>query len=148
MAYQKLTYSGTECSSYVYFTFYADIFDTERVTNEMGIEPTSVMIKSDPVPKSTGWKYKIEAENQVDLDTPLEKLLDVLEPKIEIINRLKKELKLETRIWFVVDIDIDPEVSTPYFGINKRTIKFISETETEVDYDLYKADTIGLLDDE
>lgn len=148
MTYQKLTYSGTEYNSYVYFTFYVDVFDTDKVTYKMEIEPTWVKIKSDPVPKSTSWNYKIEPENPVDLETPLERLLDVLEPKIEIINQLKKELKLESRICFVIDIDIDPDTSTPYFGINKRTIKFLSKTETEVDYDLYKTDTLGLLNDE
>jgi hypothetical protein len=45
----------------------------------------------------------------------------------------------------VIDIDINPDSSTPYFGLNKRTIDFLGRTKTEVDFDLYKADTIGLL---
>lgn len=115
------------------------------VTKELGIEPTSLMIKKDPVPKSTAWKYKIEVGNEIDLETPLEKLINIFEPKIEVINRLKRDLNLETRLQFVIDIDINPDASTPYFGLNKRTIDFLSKTETEVDFDLYKADTIGLL---
>jgi hypothetical protein len=46
----------------------------------------------------------------------------------------------------VIDIDINPEASTPYFGLNKKTINFLNKTNTEVDFDLYKADTTGLLD--
>ncbi|KKK68557.1 hypothetical protein LCGC14_2942850, partial [marine sediment metagenome] len=112
MTYEKLTYSGTECNSYLYFSFDSDIFDTEIVTKELGIEPTSLMIKKDPVPKSTAWKYKIEIGNEIDFETPLEKLIDIFEPKIEEINQLKRDLNLETRLQFVIDIDINPDAST------------------------------------
>lgn len=48
----------------------------------------------------------------------------------------------------MIDIDINPEASTPYFGLNKRTISFLSKTDTEVGFDVYKADTIGLFNDD
>ena len=104
------------------------------------------MIKKEPIPKSTAWKYQIDAGNEIDLETYLQKLIEVFEPKIELINRLKKNHNLTTRIQFVIDIDINPESSTPYFGINKRAIDFLSKTGTEVDFDLYKTDTIGILE--
>jgi hypothetical protein len=144
--WQKLTYSGNECNNYLYFSFDADFFDTAEVTKILGLEPTSLMIKKERVPKSTSWKYIIDAGNDLDLETHLEKLIEIFEPKIDIINRLKNSLNLETRIQFVIDIDINPDSSTPYFGLNKKTIKFLNMTETEADFDLYKADTIGLLD--
>jgi len=103
------------------------------------------MIKKNPVPKSTTWIYRIQVGNKSDLETPLEKLIDIFEFKIETINQLKIQLKLETRLQFVIDIDINPNSSTPYFGLNKRTINFLSKTGTEVDFDLYKVDTIGML---
>ncbi|MCR9152468.1 MAG: DUF4279 domain-containing protein [Bacteroidetes bacterium] len=146
--FEKLTYSGTECNNYLYFSFVSDFFDTEILTKELGIEPTSLMIKKDPVPKSTAWNYQVEVGNETDLETPLEKLIDIFEPKVEVINQLKLEMNLETRLQFVIEIDINPEASTPYFGLNKRTIDFLGKTDTEVDFDLYKADTIGLLSDE
>lgn len=145
MTYEKLTYSGTECNNYLYFSFDEEMFDTELITNELGIEPTSLMIKKEPVPKSTSWMYKIEVGSEIDLEIHLEKLISVFEPKIELINRLKRDLKLETRLQFVIDIDINPDASMPFFGLNKRTINFLNKTGTVVDFDLYKADTIGLL---
>lgn len=78
--------------------------------------------------------------------SPLEKLIDILEPKIEEIITIKEKYNLETRIQFVIDIDINPESSTPFFGLNKRTINFLNITETDVDFDLYKADTKGILE--
>jgi hypothetical protein len=148
MKFQKLTYSGTKCNNYIYFVFDAEDFDTDKVTNELKIEPTSVRIKKDPVPKSTSWKYQINVGSEIDLETPLEKLINILEPKIEEIIRLKERYNLETRLQFVIDIDINPKSSTPFFMLNKRTIKFLNKTETEVDFDLYKADAIGILKNE
>ena len=127
------------CESGLYY------FDTEKVTAELNIEPTSVMIKKEALPKSTAWKYKIVAGSKMDLESYLQKLIDIFEPKSKIINQLKEKYHLTTRIQFVIDIDINPESSTPYFGLNKRVVDFLAKTGTEVDFDLYKSDTIGLL---
>jgi hypothetical protein len=143
--YEKLTYSGNECKNYLYFSIDAEYFDTEKITEELNIQPTSVMIKKEPVPKSTAWKYRIDAGKEIDLEKYLGQLIEIFEPRITNINRLKEKFKLTTRIQFVVDIDINPASSTPYFGLNKKTIDFLYKTGTEVDYDLYKSDTIGLL---
>lgn len=135
-------------NNYIYFSFDSNFFDTDLVTRELGIEPTSLMIKKDPVPKSTSWMYRIDVGDEIDLETPLEKLVILFENKAEVINRLKKELGLTTRLQFVIDIDINPKASTPYFGLNKRAINFLSKTETEVDFDVYTVDTIGVFSDE
>ena len=144
MKYQKVTYSGTKCNNYIYFAFYAEQFDTNAITKELNIVPTSTIIKKEPIPKETCWEFKIEAHNDINLETHLEKLIDVFENKVDRINHLKKILKLQTILCFVVDIDINPEISTPYFGLNKRTIDFLAKTDTAVNFDIYKADTIGI----
>ena len=145
MRYEKLTYSGTECNNYLYFSFNGEYFDTDFITEQLNIKPTSVTLKKNPVPKSTSWKYRIDAGKDLNIEQYLEKLIDILEPKIEEINKLKSVFKLETHLQFVIDIDINPDSSTPFFGLNKRAIHFLNKTVTEVDFDLYKADTIDLL---
>lgn len=142
----RLPNSPNECNNYLYFSFDAEQFDTEKLTEELSIQPTSVMIRKEPVPKSTAWKYRIDAGNDIDLEKYLEQLISVFEPKIALINRLKEKFELTTRIQFVIDIDINPDSSIPYFGLNHKALEFLYKTGTEVDYDLYKADTIGLLD--
>lgn len=129
----------------MYFAFYADEFDVDNITDELRLKPTSVMIKNDPIPKSTSWNYKIVAGNEINLEKYLEKLIDVFESKTEQINMLKESMGLKTRLQFVIDIDINPDVSTPYFGLNERAISFLSKTKTIVDFDVYKADSIGLV---
>lgn len=89
--------------------------------------------------------YQVTAGQEINLEKYIEKLLDVFEPKIESINKLKGTLDLQTHLQFVIDIDINPDASTPFFDLNKRTIHFLSKTDTEVSFDLYKSDTMNLL---
>lgn len=98
--WQKLTYGGTTCNNYLYFAFYSEEFDTDAVTSELKIDPTSVTKKKDPVPRSTTWKFEIVAGEDIDLVSPLTTLMDLFEPKIQIIKNLKRDLKLETRLQF------------------------------------------------
>jgi len=137
----------TKCNNYLYFTLYGDYFDTNIITKKLNLKPTDTKTKKDPVPipKKTSWEYKIEIGDNVNLKKPLETLISTFAPLIKGINKLKKELTLKSRLQFVIYIDINPDASTPFFGFNKKTIDFLHETDTEVDFDLYKADTIGLL---
>ncbi len=146
MAFEKITYSGNECKSYVYFSFDGNYFDLDLISRELRIEPTSVTIKSDPVPKKTIWKYEIIAGEDTNLLKYLNSLIDKFEPQIEAINRLKLNLKITTRLQFVIDVDIDPEKSTPYFPFDIRILNFLTKTNTVVDFDLYKTDSLGILD--
>ncbi len=93
MTYQKLTYSGTECNNYVYFSFDAEVFDTDLITDELKVEPTSVRMKKDPVPKSTSWICRIDAGKDSDLEPYVEKLIDIFESKVEVINRFKRNFR-------------------------------------------------------
>lgn len=144
-SYQKLTYSGTTCNSYVYLTLMGDVFDTETVTEALSITPTKLIHKKDPRPKFTAWEYRIPATDDVDLETPLTQLIALFEDKVEQIRQLKTQFNLESRLQFVIDIDMDPDASTPYFGFDRRVIDFLSQTGTSVDFDLYKVDSIGAI---
>lgn len=148
MSFKKLTYSGNKCNNYVYFTFQGEYFDVEKITNELNIEPTTIRLKKNPVPNSTSWILRINIGNEIDIVTPTESIVNLLEPKIGEIVKLKKALNLETRLQYVIDIDINPESSTPYFPLNNRIIEFLYLTETEVDFDIYKVDTIGIIKNE
>lgn len=114
----------------MYFAFNSEEFNPEQIITELNIQPTSIKIKKEPIPKSTSWNFQVNVDEEIDLETPLQKLIDTFEPKIKEINSLKEKYKLETRLQFVIDIDINPESSTPFFGLNKRTINFLNQTET------------------
>lgn len=45
------------------------------------IKPTSFRIKKDPLPKSTSWTYRVDAGKDIELESYLERLIDILNPK-------------------------------------------------------------------
>ncbi len=124
--------------SYLYFAFKGDYFDTNAITELLRIQPTSVKVKNSPIPKSTTWSYQIEMGSVIDFETYIHDLLNIFESRIERINQLKNELQLTTILQFVIEIDTNPNISTPYFGLNQRATNFLCQTATDVDYDLYK----------
>ncbi|MFZ1787760.1 MAG: DUF4279 domain-containing protein [Saprospiraceae bacterium] len=138
MSYQKLTTVGDKSNNYLYFAFDGDFLDLNLVTSELNLNPTSVRIKKEPVPKSTSWKYQIDAGEDINLELHLEKLIDIFEKKVLEINQIKAKLNLKTRLQFVITIDVSLNASLPFFGLNERTIDFLGKTGTEVDFDLYK----------
>ena len=142
---EKSTYSGRQVNNYVYFAFYGDAYNPEQITNTLGLNPTTVKHKKDPVPVRTSWKLQVTSGSSPNFKTSLEELIATLTPLIEEINTLKSELSLETKLMFVMDIDIDPDASMPYFALNHKSIQFLYQTGTSVDFDLYKADTKGLI---
>ena len=147
MQSRDLAESGAKCNNYFYFSFHAEFFDVDIVTSVLQLEPTSVRIKQHSVPKSTSWIYRVDVGDDIDFEIQLEKLLDIFDKKVREINTLKEQLSVETRLQFVINIDTHPDSSTPYLGLNKRTINFLAKTNTEVDFDLYKIGRIGLADD-
>ena len=145
MGLEKLTYSGSEYNNYVYFVFDGEYYDVNAITRELKIEPTSVKLKKDPVPKNTSWFYKIGAGKEEDLRDEIDHIVKLFMPKIDLINKLKDEFDLQTRFQFVLYVDIHPEASTPCFKLSQQTIEFLGKTKSEVDFDLYIADTVNLL---
>lgn len=143
--WQKLTYSDIEVNNYVYFAFDAEIFDVSKVTEELGIEPTKVMIKGNPIPKSTSWKFEIKGGNDIFVEKIAKKLIQVFEPKIDIINTIKEKYNLTTRLEHVIHVDVNPNASTPIIGIDIEMLDFLHRTNTKVDYDIYKADSSGIM---
>lgn len=148
MGMNKITYSGSSCNNYVYFALDGDFFDVKDISTSLAIVPTLTRIKKDPVPKKTSWQYKIEAGNDPDVLSALTKLIDLFEPKLNTIIELKKKFNLKSRLQFVLDIDIDPNATTPYFPFDARTIGFLYKTSSTVDFDIYKSDTLGLINED
>lgn len=146
MTFEKLTYSGKKCKNYLYFSFDGQFFDVNKITEELKIQPTKTRIKKEPVPKATSWQYRIDAGKKEDLRDEISEIVTMFYPKIPVILKLKEDLGVNTRLQFVLDIDVNPSASTPCFFLNKKIIDFLGRTETEVDFDLYKVDTIGILD--
>jgi len=115
-----------EKKSYIYFAFDGEEFDIEEISKSLRLEPTSTLVKKDPIPKKTSWKYKITSDCNVDLETTTNSVVSVFVNKIDLINELKRKLNLNTRLQFVIYINTNPEEPTPYFPLEKEVIDFLA----------------------
>lgn len=121
----------------VEFNFVAESFDLEYVSKQMGMRPTKsgferrVLISGET---ETFWRVDTGKNKMIDIEDGLDKLLEVLEPRVEIINRLKKELGLEVTIV----LDVHAGDGMPALGFGKRFLEFCHAVGAEfVDIDLY-----------
>lgn len=133
----------TKSKSYVYFAFHGDEFDPEIITSELGISPSDSWEKGDlskyiQQRKYSCWKLTSTMDELLDMDKLVHEVLTQLSKKTEQINKLKKQLSLDTLLQVVMYVDFDDEMSTPFIGHDLETIDFLYKTKTKTDIDIYK----------
>lgn len=136
-------------NSYVSFALKGDDFDPQEITNYLGIEPSDNWRKGDkgeynPSLKYSCWQLSTEkGKEYIEIYKLVNEIIELLFDKIEKINNLKQKLKLNSVLEIVMDIDINPEQSTPALGHNLKTIEFLYKTQTETDIDIYRFNSKG-----
>jgi len=117
------------------------------LTHRIGIEPTESWRKGDkgkfkPKLNYSCWKLSTKEGNEYFVIYRLiEEIVAILYDKIDIINEVKTQYKLEPILEIVLDIDINPEISTPAMGHDLKTIEFLYKTNTRTDIDIYRFDS-------
>ncbi len=122
----------------LYFAFDAEVFDLKHVSKTLDITPTHTRIKANPSPQYSSWQFEMEPSKHWNMKPTIAKMLDIFEPKVALIRLLKEKYSLQSRLQFVLHLDFNPEIPTPCFSFSNRLIQFLADTETEVDFDLYK----------
>ena len=131
-----------EC--YVYFALDGESFEPNDVTNHLGIQPTSVMRKGEKIPNKlpvfSSWQLSTEnvINEIIDVDELASKVIQVLEPKVELINEIKSKLNLTCRLEVVLCITTDDSQSTPAVGFEAKNIKFLANIGANIDIDTYR----------
>ena len=131
-------------NSYVYFALKGDDFDPLEVTKKLGVNPTNSWRTGDkgtynPSMKYSCWELSTgRGIETLDIDKLVLQIIEQLKDKIDLINQLKSELNLNSVLEIVLDIDVNPEVSTPSLGHDLRTISFLHKTGTVTDVDIYR----------
>jgi hypothetical protein len=132
------------CNSYVYFALTGDNFDTDEVTNRLGITPTDSWRKGDkgkykPIIEFASWKLSTDkGQEYILIDKLVDEIISKLFDKIEIINDLKRQFQLNSVLEIVLYIDTNEDSSTPALGHDLRTIEFLYRTGTTTDVDIYR----------
>ncbi len=134
----------TKGNSYVYFALTGNDFKPQYITKKLGIEPSEFWRKGDkgkhnPSLKFSCWKISTKkGEEYFEIDNLVNEIVELLFDKIDEINELKQKLELTSVLEIVMDIDINPDQSTPTIGHNLKTIEFLYKTRTETDVDIYR----------
>jgi len=131
-------------SSYVYFALTGDNFDTDEVTNRIGISPTDSWRKGDkgkykPILEFASWRLSTDkGQEYMQIDKLVDEIVSKLFDKIEIINDLKRQFQLDSVLEIVLYIDTNEDNSTPALGHDLKTIEFLYRTQTKTDVDIYR----------
>lgn len=82
-----------------------------------------------------------KGKEYIAIDNLVNEVVGMLFDKIEIINELKAELRLDSVLEIVMGVDINPIQSTPALSHDLRTIEFLYRTKTTTDVDIYRFDS-------
>ena len=131
-------------NSYVYFALTGEDFNPQEITKQLEIEPSEAWRKGDKGKYNQSLKYSCwkistkKGKEYFEIDKLVNEILELLFEKIDKINELKKKMGLKSVLEIVMDVDTNPEQSTPTLGHNLRTIEFLHKTRTETDVDIYR----------
>ncbi|WP_405379193.1 DUF4279 domain-containing protein [Nonlabens sp. Asnod3-A02] len=135
-------------NTYVYFSLIGDDFDTNELTERLGIKPTESRNKGDKGNYNSSlrfscWKISTEkGKEYYNVYKLIEEIVEILYSKIDIIIMLKDEYQLDSVLQIVLDIDINPNQSTPALGYDLKTIDFLHQTKTTIDVDIYRFNSL------
>ncbi|MBC1317287.1 DUF4279 domain-containing protein [Listeria booriae] len=119
------------------FYLVGDDFDLDYVTKKLYVSPTSTRTKNDfPVSRMahTSWELETEKEFCNAVCWQIEKLLDKLRGKENIISELCNELNLEAIFTIVVNMESG---DGPELVLTKEIVSFIGAVNAEIGFDLY-----------
>ena len=121
---------------------YEDI-TAETITQELGLIPYKVYIKGTKInpnfvnsrlAKVNGWIYGTPYENKDSFEDQMNKILNVLEPKINILKKYSEKYSCEFSCAIFLN---NREESVPWVHLDKRYNAFIREVNAEFDFDIY-----------
>lgn len=131
----------TSLYAYISFTGKDDVddFPVEVVTEMLGIKPTRILRMGERINdvrkrSFTSWQYESETLETLDVDDVLIPILNVFQEKTDLINLIKKELKLNVKVSLVITM-IDG--FTPGLVIYPEFSKFASDINAFIDIDMY-----------
>lgn len=134
-------------NSYVYFALSGEDFDPEEISDRIGIKPTESWRKGDkgkykPCLEFSCWKLATKkGKEYFEINKLVNEIVTILFDKIDLINEIKNEFHLDSVFEIVMDIDINPDESTPSLGHNLKTLEFLFRTGTRTDVDIYRFDS-------
>lgn len=124
------------------FLILSDDFLPDDITEKLSIEPSfkwkvGEKINSEKhnrVYKSSGWEISTGYEESLDINEQLNKILYKIHSCHEVLAQLCLVENIECRFCIVVKIE---NGQTPAMILSRELIKFASEINAEIEFDLY-----------
>jgi hypothetical protein len=116
----------------------------EEITEMVGITPTEVFVKGAHKPNTlnkpmvysfNAWFLEAGLDKYADFEQQMNALLDILEPKQEILKPLSEKYKCEFSC--MVKIYYGNGESTPSIHLSQRYNRFVNNVKADFDIDLY-----------
>ena len=119
-----------------------DSLNPQKITEIMGLSPTSHWKKGDQVPnrktgllrKETCWEYSFGFIPTVFLEEASKGLIKALEPNLDLLVEYVAANKLEAKLDIVVEVH-NGEKPSLFFG--KKLLDAVARLNGEIDIDLY-----------
>lgn len=117
-----------------------DNFDPDRVTEFLGIQPSYAKKKGSPTPKCSIWEFSLgKTDNEiVDIYDMATKLVNQLEPKVDLLINAIAKFDLSCVMQVVLWITMDESKSTPAIGFECETISLLNKLNAFIDIDTYR----------
>lgn len=134
-------------NTYVYFSLVGENFNPALITDKLEIIPTEAWQRGNKGKYNNDlqfscWKLSTDkGKEYLDIDKLVSEIVNKLKDKVDVINKLKQELHLDSVLQIVLDIDTNPDQSTPSLGHDLETINFLYKTQTKTDIDIYRFDS-------
>jgi len=127
----------------VYFSFDGVDYDPNEITKILNIEPTNIRYKgefpSGKLPKETSWILSTQniVDEYIDIYQMATSITKILKPKINLINKIREQFNVTTRLEVVLWFSVDENSSTPAIGFEIETIEFLGKVGAFIDIDTY-----------
>lgn len=121
----------------VSFCLSADIFDLDYVSETLGLQPTAARTRDSFRIKEiahTEWYLEIIKEKCFAISIPFGEVVHLLDNKIGVINKLRKELGLD--VIFVIAIKMRSS-ENPEIVLHPDYVSFAASINAEIGFDLY-----------
>lgn len=129
-----------ETNILVEFNIIGDDFDIGLISEQLDIKPTDYYKKGDKIRnkeikrKETCWTISSGYEVSLDINNQLEKVLCIIKPKRNILNKLREQFQLDYKFIIVIRVE---ENQSPAIYLEQDVIEFANDIKADFDFDLY-----------
>ena len=122
----------TTTSIRVDFSIEGENFDERGILEDLKVSPLDCLIKKYRNRKMM--IFPVESLECMDIDEPIGRMLDILYPKLDTLEKIKRDYRVEYVVSVVIKIK---EGFTPGMSLEGEIIEFIYRLNAHIDFDIY-----------